>query len=88
MICSLLDLAPKFKKQRISIESRTRWYFDEDYGEEPEEQLTKFDMVKFMLRMIPYKQDLTFKYISLEQVRKESANFLKLLMTKCTELLL
>ena len=60
----------------------------QEYGdEEPEDQLLKFDMVKFLFRVIPFKQDLIFKYISLESV-KESANFLKLLMTKCTSLVL
>ena len=87
LICALVDRSPKFKSKRISIESRTAWYFEDEYDEEPEESLLKFDMVKFLFRIIPYKQDLTFKYISLESI-KESANFLKLLMTKCTELVL
>ena len=87
LICALVDRSPKFKNRRISIESRTAWYFDDEYGEEPEDSLSKFDMVKFLFRMILYKQDLTFKFISLESV-KESANFLKLLMTKCTSLVL
>ena len=45
-------------------------------------------MVKFALRTLLYKQDLVFKSISFEGIKKESASLLKLLMTKCTQLLL